>query len=42
MRETERAQRATPQSLHADIVVDFIARDTEPIQVTIEGMMPAT
>jgi len=30
------------QSLYADIVADFIAKGTESMQVTIEGMKPAT
>ena len=30
------------QSLYADIVADFIAQGTESMQVTIEGMKPAT
>lgn len=30
------------QNLYADIVVDFIAQGAESMQVTIEGMKPAT
>ena len=30
------------QSLYADIVADFIAQGAESMQVTIEGMKPAT
>ena len=30
------------QSLYADIIADFIAQGTESMQVTIEGMQPAT
>ena len=30
------------QSLYLDIVADFVAQDTEYMQVTIEGMKPAT
>jgi hypothetical protein len=29
-------------SLYADIVADFIAQGTESVQVTIQGMEPAT
>ncbi len=30
------------QSLYADIIADFIAQGAESMQVTIEGMKPAT
>lgn len=30
------------QSLYADIIADFMAQETEFMQVTIEGMKPAT
>lgn len=30
------------QSLYADIVADFIAQEVPSMQVTIEGMKPAT
>ena len=30
------------QSLYADIVADFIAQGAESMQITIEGMKPAT
>ena len=39
--ESEVPERRT-QSLYAEIVADFIAQGTESMQVTIEGMKPAT
>jgi hypothetical protein len=30
------------QSLYADIIADFLAQGAESMQVTIEGMKPAT
>ncbi|MBN1321479.1 MAG: hypothetical protein JXA87_11655, partial [Thermoleophilia bacterium] len=30
------------QSLYADIISDFVAKGTDTVQVTIEGMKPAT
>jgi hypothetical protein len=30
------------QSLYADIVTDFLTQGTESMQITIEGMKPAT
>ncbi len=30
------------QSLYADVIADFMAQETEFMQVTIEGMKPAT
>lgn len=30
------------QSLYSDIVADFVAQGTESMQVTIDGMKPAT
>ena len=39
--ESDVPERRT-QSIYADIVADFIAQDTEYMQVTIEGMKPAT
>ncbi len=39
--ESEIPERRT-QSVYADVVADFIAQGTESMQVTIEGMKPAT
>lgn len=39
--ESQIPERRT-QSLYADIVADFIAQGAESMQVTIEGMKPAT
>jgi hypothetical protein len=39
--ESQIPERRT-QSLYADIVADFIAKGAEPMQVSIEGMKPAT
>lgn len=39
--ESEVPERRT-QSLYAEIVADFIAQGTESMQITIEGMKPAT
>jgi hypothetical protein len=39
--ESEVPERRT-QSLYADIVADFIAKGAESMQITIEGMKPAT
>lgn len=36
------APARSTQSLYADIVADFIAQGTQSMQITIEGMKPAT
>ena len=36
------APARSTQSLYADTVADFIAQGTQSMQVTIEGMKPAT
>jgi hypothetical protein len=39
--ESQIPERRT-QSLYADVVADFIAQGAESVEVTIEGMKPAT
>ena len=39
--ESQIPERRT-QSLYADIIADFVAKNVESMEVTVEGMKPAT